>query len=290
MRVNSKDDKAGGAETGEQKSQNEEAKEEQETQQEEEESTKKSEKKKKNKKEAPPKKTFRDHINDLLNDFKTHGFIYNSPNFFNFIIFTIFCLISTGSAKEQRFWMTYFGLNNENNVFVNIIFNFTLHSFLTENFLSMSYAMILLHSLAHALLPVMGSRNLFIFIMSTAFGSGALIYLFNISLYNYRINTNRRLIAEGKEAQEVHLLKQYGPWDVIHALFLMHYFVHGVGAIQVLNSFSSWVKYACWVGEICILYHNWQPTLAGTIVGLALCRAPMFKQYIKFMPGATPKV
>ncbi|KAL7698989.1 hypothetical protein NQL31_006289 [Lotmaria passim] len=208
-------------------------------------------------KAAPKKKSFMDHINDLRDDYAKFPDIYNSANLINFVVFTVFCLCSTGSNTEETWWMTQWGLDNSFRPWT-----WFLHSFLTNNFLSMTYAMMLLHTMCHHVLPTLGSRGLMLYVGSAAFISGAIMWLGNYLYY-------------GTTAAPE---KQFGPWDVVSALFVMEYFYYGLTPLTILNSFSGWIKYAVWVGEICILYFDWQPTVVGTLVGLALCRGvPRFK-------------
>lgn len=218
----------------------------------------------KQKKQKPQAKrnSFADHIRGLKEDYAKFPDIYNSANGINFVIFIVFCLCSTGSNTEEKWWMEQWGLDNTCRPW-----NWLLHSFLTNNFLSMTYAMMLLHTLCHAMIPTLGSKGLLAYVVSTAVLSGAIMYVGNALYYG------------DKAAPE----KQFGPWDVVHALFVMYYLQYAITPIAVLNSFNSWLKYAVWVGEICILYFDWQPTLVGTLVGLALCKGtPYFR--VKPMP------
>lgn len=213
--------------------------------------------KKKPRRQQQKKNSFADHIRGLKEDYMKFPDIYNSANGINFIVFTVFCLCSTGSNTEEKWWLDQWGLDNTFRPW-----NWILHSFLTNNFLSMTYAMMLLHTLCHAMIPTIGSKGLLAYVLSTAAISGGLIWLGNFLYYG------------DKQAPE----KQFGPWDVIHALFVMYYLQYAITPIAVLNSFNSWLKYAVWVGEICILYFDWQPTLVGTLVGLALCKGvPRFR-------------
>ncbi|KPA75990.1 putative mitochondrial hypothetical protein [Leptomonas pyrrhocoris] len=219
---------------------------------------------KKGKAAPKKKKSFMDHINGLREDYAKFPDIYNSANAINFVVFTVFCLCSTGSTTEENWWMTQWGLDNSFRPWT-----WFLHSFLTNNFLSMTYAMMLLHTMCHHVLPTLGSRGLMMYVGSTAVISGAIMWLGNYLYYG------------GAAAPE----KQFGPWDVVGALFVMEYFYYGLTPLTILNSFSGWIKYAVWVGEVCILYFDWQPTVVGTVVGLALCRGvPRFRA---MKPAAT---
>ncbi|KAG5510301.1 hypothetical protein JKF63_07629 [Porcisia hertigi] len=211
------------------------------------------------------KKSFMDHVRGLRSDFSSFPQIYNSVNAINFIVFTIFCLCSTGSNTEERWWLNTGGVDNSVRPWT-----WLLHSFLTNNFLAMTYGMILLHTMCHHVLPILGSRGLMMYCGGTAVISGAMMWLGNYFYY-------------GSEAAPE---KQFGPWDIISALFVMEYCYYGLTPMTILNSFSGWIKYACWVGQACIFYFDWQPTLAGTLVGLALCKGvPRFKS-VKPKTGA----
>ncbi|CCW63587.1 unnamed protein product [Phytomonas sp. EM1] len=203
-------------------------------------------------------RTFRDHIRGLKEDYMKFPDIYNSANAINFVIFTVFCLCSTGSNTEEKWWMDRWGLDNTFHPSA-----WLLHSFLCQNFLAMTYAMILLHTMCHAMLPTVGSRGLLIYVSATAAISGLIVWL-----------GNRLYYGPHKPAPE----KQFGPWDVVSALFVMEYLHYGVTPITILNSFNSWIRYAVWVGEICVLCLDWQTTVVGTAVGLALCKGvPRFR-------------
>lgn len=202
-------------------------------------------------------KSFADHVRGIREDYSKFPDMYNSANLINFIIFTVFCLCSTGSNTEEAWWLSQWGVDSSFKPHT-----WLLHSFLTNSFTAMAYAMMLLHTMCHALLPVMGSRTLLLYVASTATISGAIIFGGN------------RLYYGSQPAPE----KQFGPWDVVHALFVMQYYCFGTNPVTTLNSFSGWVKYAMWVGEVCILYFDWQPTVVGTFVGLALLKGvPRFR-------------
>ncbi|KAG8344955.1 hypothetical protein ERJ75_001324000 [Trypanosoma vivax] len=197
---------------------------------------------------------FRDHTLGLGEDIKNFPDIYNSANAFNMILFTAFCLCSTGSNVEEKWWMDNWGIDA---TFAPQAW--ILHSFMTNNFLSMALAMLLLHSMCHSVLPTIGSRGLARYCLITAAVSGFLMWA-----GNYMANKTNE--------------KQFGPWDIVAALFVMQYLQQGFTPMQILNSFSGWVRYACWVGVVCVAYFDWQPTIIGTGVGLALCRAhPKFR-------------
>ncbi|ORC86885.1 uncharacterized protein TM35_000251810 [Trypanosoma theileri] len=204
-------------------------------------------------KKAPPK-GFRGHLQGLKEDYVRFPDIYNSANALNFILFTVFCLCSTGSNVEEKWWLDNWGIDAS---FAPLAWG--LHSLLMNNFLSMTFAMMLLHTMCHSVLPTIGSRGLMIYCGATAVISGFVIWL-----GNYVANNTKE--------------KQFGPWDIVAALFVMQYLHQGFTPIQILNSFNGWVRYACWVGAVCIMYFDWQPTVVGTAVGLALCKGhPKFR-------------
>lgn len=217
--------------------------------------------KQKQKPTGPPRRSFMDHIRGLRNDYAKFPDIYNSANAINFVIFTVFCLCSTGSNTEETWWMNHWGLDNSFRPWA-----WLLHSFLTNNFLSMTYAMMLLHTMCHQVLPTLGSRGLMLFCGSTAVISGAAMWLGQYLYYG---------AAASPE-------KQFGPWDIVAGLFVLEYFYYGITPFTILNSFHGWIRYACWVGGVCILYFDWQPTLVGTAVGLALFKGvPKFRGAVK---------
>lgn len=208
--------------------------------------------KKKQKVEKPT--GFRAHLQGLKEDFVRFPDIYNSANALNFILFTVFCLCSTGSNVEEKWWLDNWGIDARFAPFA-----WGLHALLMNNFLSMTFAMMLLHTMCHSVLPTIGSRGLMMYCSITAVASGFLMWAFNYMMDNK---------AE----------KQFGPWDIVAALFVMQYLHQGFTPITILNSFNGWVRYACWVGAVCILYFDWQPTTAGALVGLALCKVhPKFR-------------
>ncbi|RNF07383.1 uncharacterized protein Tco025E_07375 [Trypanosoma conorhini] len=197
---------------------------------------------------------FRAHLQGLREDYVRFPDIYNSANALNFILFTVFCLCSTGSNVEEKWWLDNWGIDAG---FAPLAWG--LHSLLMNNFLSMTFAMMLLHTMCHSVLPTLGSRGLMIYCAATAVASGFLMWT-----YNYLTNNTTE--------------KQFGPWDIVAALFVMQYLHQGFSPVCILNSFNGWVRYACWVGAVCILYFDWQPTAAGTLVGLALCKGhPKFR-------------
>ncbi|KEG05716.1 hypothetical protein DQ04_19021000 [Trypanosoma grayi] len=208
----------------------------------------------KGKAEEKPATGFRAHLQGLKEDYVRFPDIYNSANALNFILFTVFCLCSTGSNVEEKWWLDNWGVDAR---FAPLAWG--LHSLLMNNFLSMTFAMMLLHTMCHSVLPTLGSRGLMLYCAATAVVSGFVLWIGNYAANN---------TAE----------KQFGPWDIVAALFVMQYLHQGFTPVQILNSFNGWVRYACWVGAVCILYFDWQPTAVGTLVGLALCKGhPKFR-------------
>ncbi|AAZ13180.1 uncharacterized protein TEOVI_000628400 [Trypanosoma equiperdum] len=194
------------------------------------------------------------HIQGLKEDIRKFPDIYNSANAFNFILFTAFCLCSTGSNVEEKWWMDNWGIDA-----TFAPWAWLLHSFMMNNFLSAAFSMLLLHTMCHSVLPTIGSRGLVIYCVITAVTSGFIMWVGN-KLAN---NTSE---------------KQFGPWDIVAALFVMQYLHQGFTPVQILNSFTGWLRYACWVGAVCIAYYDWQPTAVGTLMGLALCKGhPRFR-------------
>lgn len=127
----------------------------------------------------------------------------------------------------------------------------------------MTYAMMVLHAMCNQMLPTLGSHNLILYTCATAVISGAIIWAYNRFRY-----------GDGESIE-----KQFGPWDVVSAMFVMQYMYFGIGPIRTLNSFNSWLRYACWVGQFCIMYFDWQPTFVGALVGFALCKGVPRFQY-----------
>lgn len=201
--------------------------------------------------EKPPeaeKKGIRYQINALKVDMKEFPDIYNATTLVNFLLFTIFCLCSTGSNVEERWWMDYWGIDGK-----IMPTGWFLHSLLMNNFMSMAYAMMLVHSMCHAVMPTLGGKNMLLYLAVISVISGVMMQGFNY-------------------AMNFHAEKQFGPWDFIAGLFVMQYMHQGVMPWTIVNGFSGWVKYASWVGSVCILYYDYQPVVCGTLVGLILCK------------------
>eukprot|EP00744_Colponema_vietnamica_P014053 GILI01019698.1.p1 GENE.GILI01019698.1~~GILI01019698.1.p1 ORF type:complete len:360 (+),score=88.13 GILI01019698.1:67-1146(+) len=201
------------------------------------------------KKKVPPKaKSFREQFQALKQDMKDFPDIYNSVNLVHFFIFTIFCLCSTGSNVEEQWWLNNWGIDK-----TFAPWAWPLHSLLTNNFLSMTFAMLLLHSMCHSVMTTLGPKMLWQYMGIVAVASGAMMW----GLNNYMGWSHE---------------KQFGPWDVCSSLFVMQYLHQGLKPWQLILSFNGWVKYAMCVGSICILYYDWQPVVFGTGVGFALCK------------------
>jgi hypothetical protein len=203
---------------------------------------------------APEQTGIKAQIEAFKRDFHQFPDIYNSANAINFILFTIFCLCSTGSNIEAEWWINQFGIDAAFRPMA-----WFMHSVVMNNFLSMTFAMMLLHSMCHSVLPAIGSAGLFQYCAIISVVSGVAMWAFNYS------------IGYTKE-------KQFGPWDIVAGLFVMQFLHQGFLPWQIINSFNGWVRYACWVGAVCILYYDPQPTALGTAMGFALCKFhPRFK-------------
>ena len=208
--------------------------------------------------EKKPEEPQLNMFSKLRADLTTFPDIYNSANMLNMAIFTIFCLCSTGTEGEGHWWVNQWGVDGHLQPW-----SWLLHSLLCNNFLTMTFAMILFHSLAHATMAQIGSRALILYLAITCTASGALMWASNSALGEYL----------PKE-------KQFGPWDAIAALFVMQYFAVGTTPWGLLLSYNGWIKYANIVGGVCIVYYDPQPLLWGTLIGLALTRAGPFKPVI----------
>lgn len=203
---------------------------------------------KKKKKKTEEKKSFREQFQALKQDMKDFPDIYNSVNLVHFFIFTIFCLCSTGSNVEEQWWLNNWGIDK-----TFAPWAWPLHSLLTNNFLSMTFAMLLLHSMCHSAMVSLGPKLMWQYMGAVAVASGFCMWALNSTM--------------GWSHE-----KQFGPWDVCSALFVMQYLHTGMKPWQLILSFNGWVKYAMCVGSVCILYYDWQPVMFGTVLGLALCK------------------
>lgn len=190
----------------------------------------------------------------LRNDVREFPDIYNPANALCCALFTIFFLASTGSTVESEWWLNQWGIDGS----AIRPLSWFLHSFMMNNFFSMAFALLVLHGMSHALLTQVGSKGLLQFIVIVASVSGM-----GMAAATY---------AAGYTAE-----KQFGPWDLMAAFFVVQA-RQGIMPWSLLNSFGSWVKYASWVGAISVMWFNWQPVIAGAAVGWALCRMhPLFR-------------
>jgi hypothetical protein len=189
-------------------------------------------------------------------DLRTFPDIYNTANMLNMAIFTIFCLCSTGTEAEGKWWVDFWGVDG-----AFAPWSWLLHSLLCTNFLAMTFAMILFHALSHATMAQIGSRNLLLFLAVVCSTSGALMY-----------GTNAAFGEQLGLAKE----KQFGPWDAIAALMVMQYLAVGMTPWGLLLSYNGWIRYANLVGAVCIVYYDPQPLVWGTLIGLALTKGKVF--------------
>lgn len=183
--------------------------------------------------------------------------IYNWANMINMAVFTVFCLCSTGTEGEAKWWVDFWGVDSTGFQ----PWAWLGHAVLTNNFLAMTFAMILFHSLAHATQVQIGGPALLAFCMTVSFLSGACMYLSQSALGNSGLTVE----------------KQFGPWDVIAALMVFQFFSTGTTPWGLLLSYNGWVRYANLVGAVCILWYDPQPMVWGTLIGLALTKGKVFK-------------
>ena len=188
----------------------------------------------------------------LRQDIREYPDIYNAVNAFQFILFTVFCLSSTGSKAEEEFWIRMCGIDLQWGSLLAPL----LHVFLTTNFLSMAFAMLLLHNLGHTVIQAVGAPFLLRYLSVVALGSGALMCGMKMFFPN---------IGQGEV--------QYGPWDIIVGLFVVSAATSGYSPLQLLGSFSGWVKYAAFLGAGVIMYYDWQPCVFGFLVAYGLHRS-----------------
>lgn len=212
---------------------------------------------KKAKKEKPG---FFSHFTGFKEDLHRHPDVYNVPNMMNLLLFSIFCLASTGSNVEADWWVNQWGVDGSFQPWT-----WVLHSWMTNNLPPMAFALMLIHSMAHSIHanPAMGNMGLIRYCGMVSVGSGFAMWAYNA--------------AQGYYASSGNAEKQFGPWDICAALFVMQYLHQGISPITVLAGFQSWLRYASFVGAICTLYFNPQPTVCGAIIGLGLCKSGMFK-------------
>jgi hypothetical protein len=193
-------------------------------------------------------------VDNFKKDFEKFPDIYNSANAFNFVLFTIFCLASTGSQIEADWWLEQWGIDKDFKPFA-----WLSHSVFCNNFLSMAFAMIMLHSMMHPIMNTLGSMGLLAFLSLVSVASG-------ITMWG------------GAKFMDYSAEKQFGPWDIVAALFVAQYMHLGFAPWTIMLSFNGWVKYACCFGGVVICYYDWQPLLCGTVFGwLLITRVPQFR-------------
>jgi hypothetical protein len=193
----------------------------------------------------------------LKDDIKAFPDIYNAPNMLNMAIFTIFCLCSTGTEREAEWWVNCWGVDGHSFA----PWAWLGHSFLCNNFLAMTFGMILFHSLAHASMAALGGRQFATFVAAVAVASGAMMWLTAAS-----VGPSLGLADE----------KQFGPWDVLSALFVHQYLSNGTTPWGLMLSFNGWVRYANLVGAVCILWYDPQPLVWGTLMGILFTKGRIF--------------
>lgn len=196
-------------------------------------------------------------------DIKDYPDIYNKVNGMHFLLFLVFCLVSTASPTENSFWKNQLSISDKFRPLA-----WWVHSIITDNFLAMTYSMMMMHKLVVQMIPVWGLKRLQTFVLLTAGISGALMWFGNYMYYQWY-----------KRGKADHLPEyQYGPWDVVYGLLIAQYLHVGIHPIRCILSFDNWLKYASGVGTICIWYFDWQPTFLGVLIGTVLCKAvPAFK-------------
>lgn len=190
----------------------------------------------------------------LGGDIKAFPDIYNAANMLNMLLFTIFCLCSTGTEGEAAWWENFWSVDESFKPWA-----WPAHSILCTNFLAMTFGMILFHALSHQTMAQIGSRSLMLFLATVATTSGVCMWATNNALGNYI----------GKE-------KQYGPWDILAALMVMQYLAIGQTPWGLLLSYNGWIRYANLVGGVVIIYYDPQPLFWGTVIGLVLCKGKIF--------------
>lgn len=219
--------------------------------------------------EEPKKSGFRAQYEGIKRDITEFPDIYNGPNMLSVAFFTIFCLSSTGTQVEADWWLKHWAIDGDSHLRPWSLF---LHSIHMNNFLSVVFAILLLHNSLHPLTHALagGSQALMQYCALVSVLSGVCIWAFLQAWYDPNVKdvTGRPLKGE----------KQYGPWDIASAVMVMQYLRLGIPPHRLLLSFNGWVKYACCVGAVCILYYDPQPVVFGTLFGFLLCRfAPVFR-------------
>lgn len=207
-----------------------------------------------------PRKSF---FTQVKEDIVQYPDIYNSINGLHFVLFLVFCLVSTASPSEDSFWKNQLSVSDKFRPLA-----WWVHSIVTENFMAMAYSMMMLHKLIIQMIAVWGLKRVQTFVLLTSGISGAIMWLGNYGYY--------QLYKKGKAEKKPEF--QYGPWDVMYALLLAQYLHVAIHPIRSILSFDHWLKYASAVGTLYIWYFDWQPTVVGAMVGLVLCKTvPAFK-------------
>eukprot|EP00796_Vickermania_ingenoplastis_P009493 gene9493-6663_t len=207
---------------------------------------------------VPPKQD--GFFTSLRKDFVNYPDIYNSINGLHFLLFLLFCLASTSTPDETTFWKAQLAVSD---LFRPLAW--ITHSFITDNFMAMAYSMMMLHKCVVQMISVWGLARTQAFVLITAAGSGAIMWLGNYVYYRMRRTDSKPEV-------------QYGPWDVMYALLFAQYIHVSIHPIRSVLSFDHWLKYASAVGTVCIWYFDWQPVLVGSMLGIILCKTvPAFR-------------
>ena len=218
-----------------------------------------------------PKKAggIRGHIDGIRTDIHQFPDIYNGPNMLSFVLFTIFCLSSTGTQVEQNWWLANWAVDGDSH---RHPWSILLHSVHTNNFLSMAFAILLLHNSLHPLIHGLagGSPALLQYMALVSVCSGLAMWLGQSLWYG---EGTKDVLGRAYRGE-----KQYGPWDIAAAIMVMQYLRLGIPPHRLLLSFNGWVKYACCVGAVVICYYDPQPVVCGAVLGFGLCKfAPAFR-------------
>lgn len=199
----------------------------------------------------------------IREDFAKFPEVYNQLNGLHFVLFLAFCLVSTASVSEDLFW--------KNNLCISDRFRplaWWTHAIVTENFMAMVYAMMLLHRSIIQMVSVWGAKRVQLFVVISAGLSGAIMWLGNWIYYR---DARKRGVA-------AHVEYQFGPWDVIYSLLMAQWLHVSIHPLRAVVAFDHWLKYASAIGTLAIWVYDWQPTVVGTVLGLVLCKTvPAFK-------------
>lgn len=211
------------------------------------------------------------HINGIKADILQFPDIYNWQNMLSLAFFTIFCLSSTGTQVEADWWLKHWAIDSDSHFRPwSILF----HSLHMNNFMSMIFSILVLHNSLHPLVHGLagGSAALFQYVCLVSVLSGIAMWAGNYAWYGNGAAVD---VASGKSLKAE---KQFGPWDIAAAVLLMQYLRLGIAPHRFLFSFNGWVKYACAVGGVCILYYDPQPVVCGAFFGFLFCKfAPAFR-------------